>query len=187
MDARYGKVKKRARMHTYAYLDAAEAWVAGESGGDPGPERRQVDRRGEAEHGHDVAAEVRLPEQPPRRAHRLLLGHGIGTDPLVIRPAARRLAPELDRRRGRRVYGQRPLPQRGAGTGAGIHRPRRVSSISCARASFPDGGRAGNSSCVRGRARGTQVCAAASGVRAGEVGKGDHARARLRLARRASF
>jgi len=29
MDARYGKVKKRARMHTYAYLDAAEAWVAG--------------------------------------------------------------------------------------------------------------------------------------------------------------
>jgi hypothetical protein len=106
--------------------------VAGERGGDPGPERRQVDRRCEAEHGHDVAAEVRLPEQPPRRAHRLLLGHGIGTDRLIL-PAGRCLALELDRRRGRRVYGQRPLPQRGAGTGAGIHRPRRVSSRARAR------------------------------------------------------
>ena len=54
------------------YLDAAEARVAREGGLDAGADGGQVDRLGDAQRAHDVAAEVRLPEQPPRRAHRLL-------------------------------------------------------------------------------------------------------------------
>ena len=58
------------------YLDAVEAWVARKRGDNSGSQRRQVDRRAEAKHGHDVAAEVRLPEQPTCRAHRLLVDGG---------------------------------------------------------------------------------------------------------------
>lgn len=58
-----------ARDHTYAPV--SEVWVVREGGLGPGQHGGQVDPRAEAEHGRDVAAEVRLLEQPPRQVHQL--------------------------------------------------------------------------------------------------------------------
>ena len=90
-------------------------------------QHRQVDQRAEAEHGHDVAAEVRLWEQPPRRrAHRLLLDGG---GPAHPRPAAACSRTDQSPRTLWRVYRQRPLPQQ---RGARCRAPPR--SIGVARA-----------------------------------------------------
>lgn len=97
------------RTNARTYLNAVESRVAREGGLEPGPHGGEVDRRAEAEDGHDVAVEVRFPEQPPRRAHRLRL--------LVLPRRVNLLAlAVLHRRvRARRVY--RPLPQRAAAPG----------------------------------------------------------------------
>jgi len=109
--------------------------VADERGLHPRARRRDVHRRAQTDHGHDVAVEVLLPEQPPRGAHRL--ARRLQVPP----PRRRRRRSRCGRRhralllrlwpgRGlsRRVYRDPPLPQRGRGgaRAAGIRRRGRI-------------------------------------------------------------
>lgn len=136
---------------TIIHLDAGEAWVADERDLQPRARRRDVHRRAQPDHGHDVAVEVRLAEQPPRGAHRL--AHRLqvtlprccrrrrgGRHRALLLPLLRRLITTRPIWPGRglrrravgssssRVYRDHPLPQRGRrGAGAaGIRRRGRI-------------------------------------------------------------
>jgi hypothetical protein len=125
--------------------------VADERDFQPRARRRDVHRRAQPDHGHDVAVEVRLAEQPPRGAHRL--AHRLqvtlprccrrrrgGRHRALLLPLLRRLITTRPIWPGRglrrravgssssRVYRDHPLPQRGRrGAGAaGIRRRGRI-------------------------------------------------------------
>jgi hypothetical protein len=109
-------VRVRAQARNWPYLDAAEPRVSDERGLHPGARRRDVHRLAEPDHGHDVAVEVPLPEQPPRRAHRLSRLLRVPPYFLCLRPGH---VPSSSRRRHVYWGDQQPLPERGVGGGGG--------------------------------------------------------------------